>query len=98
MLKTLIRAWAGNGEDRVMVLRVPVELYSGLETLAFIANERRKDLGSAQGGSAHWELTSMEELVHEAIADMIRKHIRITEPRAATTPKYDYGAARIQRR
>lgn len=97
MLKALIRAWVENGEERVIFVRVPAEMYSGLETLVFIANERRKDLGSSQGGSKNWELTSMDELIQEAIADMIRKHIRITEPRAASTPKYEYGSGRVQR-
>ncbi len=98
MIKEIIRAWVGQPEERVLLLHLPPELYSGLETLAFIVNQRRRDLGSAQGGVDNWGLTTMEELIQEAVADMIRKHIQVSQPRAAASPKYDYGSGRVQRR
>ena len=75
-----------------MLLHLPPNLYSALETIVFTKNERLQALGR----SNDWEPATIEDLIRDAAADYIRKHIQIDN--VPSTPKQHHGAGRVQRR
>jgi hypothetical protein len=102
VLRTIIGAWAAAGDqpnERAIILRLPADLLNAVETLAFVSNERRKAMGSSQGGSDNWAMVTREELIEEAVAEYIRQHLRVETARGPTRAKYpDSGSGRVQRR
>lgn len=93
MIRELLDIWFGPG--RGLVLHMPPELIKAVDTLVFVSNERRKVLGSSQGGVDNWELVTREEIIETAVADYVRQHLQVANPRVR---RVEPGTGRVQRR